>query len=74
MEGIDGQISPGAERKMTQQRMLSGLEGATSDFSLISRSTVDFTQPPTRENAVVKLFDKSCQDNLSFRKMNQSSL
>jgi len=25
------------------------------------RSTADFTQPPTRENAVVKLLDKSCK-------------
>ncbi len=25
------------------------------------RSTADFTQPPTKENAVVKLLDKSCQ-------------
>ena len=26
------------------------------------RSTADFTQPPTRENAVVKLLDKSCKN------------
>jgi len=26
------------------------------------RSTPDFTQPPTRENAVVKLLDKSCKE------------
>ena len=26
------------------------------------RSTPDFTQPPTRENAVVKLLDKSCRE------------
>jgi choline dehydrogenase-like flavoprotein len=26
------------------------------------RSTTDFTQPPTKENAVVKLFDKSCEN------------
>jgi len=25
------------------------------------RSTVDFAQPPTKENAVVKLFDMSCK-------------
>ena len=29
------------------------------------RSTADFTQPPTKENAVVKLLDKSCK-NLSI--------